>query len=76
MADSVQGKGLYTVVGAYDDGRSAEELEKSITWDQAGNVQFLREKYKVRACLEHVTWIVETNSCDRIGTPSSKLLRS
>ncbi|KAM0253640.1 hypothetical protein ACHAQJ_007152 [Trichoderma viride] len=38
--------GLYTVVGAYDDGRSAEELEKSITWDQAGNVQFLREKYK------------------------------
>ncbi|KAL7931364.1 FAD/NAD(P)-binding domain-containing protein [Trichoderma chlorosporum] len=40
------GKGLYTVVGAYDDGRSAEELEKSITWDQAGNVKFLREKYK------------------------------
>ncbi|RFU79419.1 monooxygenase, fad-binding [Trichoderma arundinaceum] len=40
------GKGLYTVVGAYDDGRSAEELERSITWDQAGNVQFLREKYK------------------------------
>ncbi|KAL6856382.1 FAD/NAD(P)-binding domain-containing protein [Trichoderma novae-zelandiae] len=40
------GKGLYTVVGAYDDGRSADELEKSITWDQAGNVQFLREKYK------------------------------
>ncbi|PTB63292.1 FAD/NAD(P)-binding domain-containing protein [Trichoderma citrinoviride] len=40
------GKGLYTVVGAYDDGRSAEELEKSITWDQAGNVQFLRQKYK------------------------------
>ncbi|KAL7782937.1 putative monooxygenase [Trichoderma ceciliae] len=40
------GKGLYTVVGAYDDGRSLEELEKSIMWDQAGNVQFLREKYK------------------------------
>ncbi|KAL6880004.1 hypothetical protein HDV57DRAFT_498644 [Trichoderma longibrachiatum] len=40
------GKGLYTVVGAYDDGRSVEELEKSVTWDQAGNVQFLREKYK------------------------------
>ncbi|PTB35538.1 uncharacterized protein TrAFT101_009421 [Trichoderma asperellum] len=40
------GRGLYTVVGAYDDGRSAEELEKSITWDQVGNVQFLREKYK------------------------------
>ncbi|KAK1237270.1 hypothetical protein MKX08_002895 [Trichoderma sp. CBMAI-0020] len=40
------GKGQYTVVGAYDDGRSAEELEKSITWDQVGNVQFLREKYK------------------------------
>ncbi|KAK1240396.1 hypothetical protein MKX07_004424 [Trichoderma sp. CBMAI-0711] len=40
------GKGLYTVVGAYDDGRSVEELEKSITWDQAGNVQFLKEKYK------------------------------
>ncbi|TFB00105.1 hypothetical protein CCMA1212_008325 [Trichoderma ghanense] len=40
------GKGLYTVVGAYDDGRSVEELEKSITWDQAGNVQFLRERYK------------------------------
>ncbi|KAL7941293.1 FAD/NAD(P)-binding domain-containing protein [Trichoderma barbatum] len=40
------GKGLYTVVGAYDDGRSAEELEKSIAWNQAGNVEFLREKYK------------------------------
>ncbi|KAM0472577.1 hypothetical protein ACHAPX_008734 [Trichoderma viride] len=40
------GKGQYTVVGAYDDGRSAEELERSVTWDQVGNVQFLREKYK------------------------------
>ncbi|KAH0493371.1 hypothetical protein TgHK011_000044 [Trichoderma gracile] len=40
------GKGLYTVVGAYDDGRSAAELEKSITWDQAGNVQFLKDKYQ------------------------------
>ncbi|KAL7917598.1 hypothetical protein ACQKWADRAFT_28267 [Trichoderma austrokoningii] len=40
------GKGQYTVVGAYDDGRSAEELEKSVTWDQVGNIQFLREKYK------------------------------
>ncbi|KAL7809438.1 putative monooxygenase [Trichoderma gracile] len=38
--------GLYTVVGAYDDGRSAAELEKSITWDQAGNVQFLKDKYQ------------------------------
>lgn len=34
-------------MGAYDDGRSAEELEKSIVWDQPGNVQFLRDKYKV-----------------------------
>lgn len=49
MADSVPGKNIYTVVGSYTDGRSGEELEKSIAWDQVGNVQLLREKYKVRA---------------------------
>ncbi|KAH8694307.1 hypothetical protein BGW36DRAFT_384723 [Talaromyces proteolyticus] len=40
------GKGQYTTVGAYEDGRSLEELEKSISWDQPGDVQFLKEKYK------------------------------
>ncbi|KAL7953971.1 FAD/NAD(P)-binding domain-containing protein [Trichoderma compactum] len=40
------GKNIYTVVGSYNDGRSGEELEKSIAWDQVGNVQLLREKYK------------------------------
>jgi salicylate hydroxylase len=45
--DTASGKGQYTTVGAYEDGRSAEELEKEVSWDQHGNVQFLREKYKV-----------------------------
>ncbi|KAF3406205.1 Salicylate hydroxylase [Talaromyces pinophilus] len=40
------GKGQYTTVGAYDDGRTTEELEKEVSWDQAGNVKHLREKYK------------------------------
>ncbi|CAG8899293.1 unnamed protein product [Penicillium egyptiacum] len=40
------GKDQYTTVGAYDDPRSAEEVEKSISWDQLGNVEFLRERYK------------------------------
>jgi hypothetical protein len=34
-------------VGAYDDGRSADEIDRTISWDQAGDVKFLREKYKV-----------------------------
>jgi hypothetical protein len=34
-------------VGAYDDGRTADEIERTISWDQAGDVKFLREKYKV-----------------------------
>ncbi|OQE46236.1 hypothetical protein PENCOP_c001G06685 [Penicillium coprophilum] len=40
------GKNQYTTVGAYDDPRSAEEVEKSIAWDQLGNVDFLRQRYK------------------------------
>ncbi|KAJ6188701.1 hypothetical protein N7519_003609 [Penicillium mononematosum] len=40
------GKNQYTTVGAYDDPRSAEEVEKSISWDQFGSVEFLRERYK------------------------------
>ncbi|KAJ5168171.1 uncharacterized protein N7482_003765 [Penicillium canariense] len=40
------GKGQYTTVGAYDDPRTAEEVEQSIAWDQKGNVEFLRERYK------------------------------
>jgi salicylate hydroxylase len=41
------GKDQYTTVGAYDDPRTAEELESSIAWDQSGNIEFLRERYKV-----------------------------
>ncbi|KAJ5383549.1 hypothetical protein N7517_001460 [Penicillium concentricum] len=40
------GNDQYTTVGAYDDPRSAEEVEKSIAWDQLGNVEFLRQRYK------------------------------
>ncbi|KAL1964910.1 hypothetical protein VTN77DRAFT_6263 [Rasamsonia byssochlamydoides] len=40
------GKNQFTVVGSYDDGRSVEELEEQISWDQEGDVKFLREKYK------------------------------
>ncbi|KAJ5647896.1 hypothetical protein N7490_004268 [Penicillium lividum] len=40
------GKGQYTTVGAYSDPRSSEELERSVTWDQRGDVKFLRERYK------------------------------
>ncbi|KAJ5709505.1 hypothetical protein N7493_010839, partial [Penicillium malachiteum] len=40
------GKGQYTTVGAYSDPRSTDELEKSVDWDQKGDVQFLRERYK------------------------------
>ncbi|KXG48032.1 Monooxygenase, FAD-binding [Penicillium griseofulvum] len=40
------GKDQYTTVGAYDDPRSAEEVEKSIAWDQVGNVEFLRQRYE------------------------------
>ncbi|KAJ5924589.1 hypothetical protein N7466_008776 [Penicillium verhagenii] len=41
------GKGQYTTVGAYSDPRSSEELERSVDWDQKGDVGFLRERYKV-----------------------------
>ncbi|KAJ5391451.1 Monooxygenase FAD-binding [Penicillium cosmopolitanum] len=41
------GKDQYTTVGAYDDPRTEEELENSIAWNQRGNVEFLREKYKM-----------------------------
>ena len=50
------GKGQYTTVGAYDDRRTPGELEKTVSWDQLGNVQFLREKYKVgesETCVMH-----------------------
>ncbi|KAJ5773012.1 Monooxygenase FAD-binding [Penicillium paradoxum] len=40
------GRNQYTTVGAYDDPRSVEEVEKSIAWDQLGNVGFLRERYR------------------------------
>ncbi|PYH98946.1 FAD/NAD(P)-binding domain-containing protein [Aspergillus ellipticus CBS 707.79] len=40
------GKGQYTTVGAYSDPRSTEEVEKSVVWDQAGNVDFLRARYE------------------------------
>ncbi|KAJ6020696.1 hypothetical protein N7540_006200 [Penicillium herquei] len=40
------GKGQFTTVGAYSDPRTTEELEKSIDWDQKGDVKFLRERYK------------------------------
>ncbi|KAH8716491.1 6-hydroxynicotinate 3-monooxygenase [Beauveria bassiana] len=40
------GKGQYTTVGAYQDSRSGEELDKAITWNQTGNVAYFREKYK------------------------------
>ncbi|KAJ6010950.1 hypothetical protein N7451_002362 [Penicillium sp. IBT 35674x] len=40
------GKGQYTTVGAYSDPRSYEELEKNVGWDQKGDVNFLRQRYK------------------------------
>ncbi|KAK8146309.1 hypothetical protein G3M48_003257 [Beauveria asiatica] len=40
------GKGQYTTVGAYQDSRSGEELDKAITWNQTGNVAHFRETYK------------------------------
>ncbi|KAG0158029.1 hypothetical protein PDIDSM_5542 [Penicillium digitatum] len=40
------GKNQYTTVGTYDDPRSAEEVEKSIAWDQLGSVELLRQRYK------------------------------
>ncbi|KAJ5888522.1 hypothetical protein N7495_008563 [Penicillium taxi] len=40
------GKGQYTTVGGYRDPRPVEEIERTISWDQPGNVEFLRERYK------------------------------
>ncbi|KAL3476604.1 hypothetical protein BJX99DRAFT_258354 [Aspergillus californicus] len=40
------GKDQYTTVGAYSDPRPSEEIEKSIAWDQNGDVTFLRDRYK------------------------------
>ncbi|KAL4918408.1 hypothetical protein BDW62DRAFT_217603 [Aspergillus aurantiobrunneus] len=40
------GKGQYTTVGAYSDPRTSEEIEKSIAWDQKGDVSFLQERFK------------------------------
>ena len=50
------GKDQYTTVGAYDDPRSVEEVEKSIAWDQLGNVEFLRERYKVCSQLTYLSF--------------------
>ncbi|PWY76009.1 FAD/NAD(P)-binding domain-containing protein, partial [Aspergillus sclerotioniger CBS 115572] len=50
-ADSVHWWGLEDtffasrLVGAYNDPRSTEEVEKSVTWDQEGTVEFLRARY-------------------------------
>ncbi|PYH85773.1 FAD/NAD(P)-binding domain-containing protein [Aspergillus uvarum CBS 121591] len=40
------GKQQYTTVGAYSDSRTTEEIEKSISWDDEGHVEFLRDRYK------------------------------
>ncbi|KAL5334406.1 hypothetical protein BJX70DRAFT_405460 [Aspergillus crustosus] len=40
------GKDQYTTVGAYSDPRTADEIEKNISWDQKGDVNFRRERYK------------------------------
>ncbi|XWW97567.1 hypothetical protein V2A60_005551 [Cordyceps javanica] len=40
------GKGQYTTVGAYADSRNGEEMDKAITWNQAGDVNFFRERFK------------------------------
>ncbi|KAJ5155996.1 hypothetical protein N7492_008799 [Penicillium capsulatum] len=40
------GKNQYTTVGAYDDPRATEEVEKSIAWNQPGAIEFLRGRYK------------------------------
>lgn len=40
------GKGQYTTVGAYEDTRTGEELEEAVAWNQAGNVESFRERYK------------------------------
>ncbi|KAL2803127.1 hypothetical protein BJX63DRAFT_425535 [Aspergillus granulosus] len=40
------GKNQYTTVGAYSDPRSSDEIEKTVAWDQQGDVWFLRERYK------------------------------
>ncbi|RAH79594.1 FAD/NAD(P)-binding domain-containing protein [Aspergillus japonicus CBS 114.51] len=40
------GKQQYTTVGAYSDPRTTEEIEKSVSWNDEGHVEFLRERYK------------------------------
>ncbi|CEN61059.1 hypothetical protein ASPCAL07726 [Aspergillus calidoustus] len=40
------GKNQYTTVGAYSDPRTSEEVEQTVGWDQQGDVNFLRERYK------------------------------
>ncbi|RAH64409.1 FAD/NAD(P)-binding domain-containing protein [Aspergillus aculeatinus CBS 121060] len=40
------GKQQYTTVGAYSDPRTTEEVEKTVSWDEEGGVEFLRERYK------------------------------
>ncbi|KAF9887940.1 hypothetical protein FE257_009462 [Aspergillus nanangensis] len=40
------GKNQYTTVGAYEDTRSADEVEKSISWNDTGDVHYLQERFK------------------------------
>ncbi|KAL4789352.1 hypothetical protein BDV19DRAFT_395127 [Aspergillus venezuelensis] len=40
------GKNQYTTVGAYSDPRPSHEIESNVAWDQKGDVNFLRERYK------------------------------
>ncbi|KAL4943082.1 hypothetical protein BDV06DRAFT_211359 [Aspergillus oleicola] len=40
------GRNQYTTVGAYSDPRPAHEIRSNVTWDQKGDVDFLRERYK------------------------------
>ncbi|PYI31304.1 FAD/NAD(P)-binding domain-containing protein [Aspergillus indologenus CBS 114.80] len=40
------GRQQYTTVGAYSDPRTTEEIEKSVSWDDEGHVEFLRDRYK------------------------------
>lgn len=39
------GKGLYTTVGAYEDPQNGQSA-KAAAWNQTGNVEFFKEKYK------------------------------
>ncbi|KAL4894225.1 hypothetical protein BDV59DRAFT_176065 [Aspergillus ambiguus] len=40
------GKGQFTTVGAYEDIRTSDEIENAISWDDEGDINFFREKFK------------------------------